>query len=167
MRVAQSYYTEAVMLLTGHAGRAVVLYRDGSAVRLFLLEKRVQKSYSKQAYPYSSLSAAMDPADIKAAAAEKARNKDKKQKRKKWKDATEDNCSAATGEEGAPHEKQKQKQRKNGGEGEKTKRLKPTVSIAVIGSIIDNAQSLELATMVCTPYLLWWTSDYDSCSSKA
>ena len=111
----------------------------------------------------------MNLADIKAAAAEKAWHKDKKQKRKKCKDATEDNCSAATGEEGAPHEKQKQKQkqRKNGGEGEKTKRLKPTVSITVIGSIIDNAQSLELATMVCTPYLLWWTSDYDSCSSKA
>lgn len=26
---------------------------------------------------------------------------------------------------------------------------KPTVSIAVAGSIIDNAQSLELATLVC------------------
>jgi len=69
------------------------------------LEKRVQKSYSKQSYPYSSLSTAMNPADIKAAAAEKAWHKDKKQKRKKCKDATEDNCSAATSEEGAPHEK--------------------------------------------------------------
>ena len=27
---------QAVILLTGHAGRAVVLYRDGSAVRFFL-----------------------------------------------------------------------------------------------------------------------------------
>ena len=26
---------QAVILLTGHAGRAVVLYRDGSAVRFF------------------------------------------------------------------------------------------------------------------------------------
>ena len=51
----------------------------------------------------------MNPANSEAAAAEKARHKDKKQKRKKCKDATEDNCSAATSEEGAPHEKQKQK----------------------------------------------------------
>lgn len=29
------------------------------------------------------------------------------------------------------------------------KEKKPTVSIAVAGSIIDNAQSLELATLVC------------------
>jgi hypothetical protein len=97
-----------------------------------------------RAYPYSSLSATMNPANSEA-----ARHKDKKQKRKKHKDAIEDDCGAATAEESAPHEKKKQKQRKDGGEGEeKTKRLKPTVSIAVAGSIIDNAQSLELATMV-------------------
>ncbi|PUZ70210.1 hypothetical protein GQ55_2G208200 [Panicum hallii var. hallii] len=86
----------------------------------------------------------MNPANSEAAP-----HKDKKQKRKKHKDAIEDDCGAATAEESAPHEKKKQKQRKDGGEGEeKTKRLKPTVSIAVAGSIIDNAQSLELATML-------------------
>ena len=89
----------------------------------------------------------MNPANSEAAAAEKARHKDKKQKRKKRKDAIEDDCGAATAEEGTPHEKKKQKQRKDGGEWEE----KPTVSIAVAGSIIDNAQSLELATMVRTP----------------
>ena len=108
----------------------------------------------------------MNPADIKAVAAEKAWHKDKKQKRKKRMDAIKDDCSAAAAEEGTPHKKKKQ--RKDGGEWvEKPKRLKPTVSIAVVGSIIGNAQSLELATMVCTPYLLWWTSDYDSCSTIA
>ncbi|KAG2623305.1 putative methyltransferase C9orf114 homolog [Panicum virgatum] len=86
----------------------------------------------------------MNPANSEAAAAEKARHKDKKQKRKKRKDAIEDNCGAAAAEEGTPHEKKKQKQRKDGGEWEE----KPTVSIAVAGSIIDNAQSLELATML-------------------
>ncbi|RWW64538.1 hypothetical protein BHE74_00028255 [Ensete ventricosum] len=30
-----------------------------------------------------------------------------------------------------------------------TKKKKPTISIAVAGAIIDNAQSLELATLVC------------------
>jgi len=108
-----------------------------------------RKVIPNRAYPYSTLSAAMNPANSEAAAAEKARRKDKKQKRKKRKDAIED--GAATAEEGTPHEK-KQKQRKDGGEWEeKPERLKPTVSIAVAGSIIDNAQSLELATMVRTP----------------
>ena len=92
----------------------------------------------------------MNPANSEAAAAEKARHKDKKQKRKKRMDAIKDDCSAAAAEEGTPHKKKKQ--RKDGGEWvEKPKRLKPTVSIAVAGSIIDNAQSLELATMVRTP----------------
>ena len=36
MRVAPSYYTDAVMLITGHADDAVVLYGDWLAVRLFL-----------------------------------------------------------------------------------------------------------------------------------
>jgi len=106
-----------------------------------------RKVIPNRAYPYSTLSAAMNPANSEAAAAEKARRKDKKQKRKKRKDAIED--GAATAEEGTPHEKKKQKQRKDGGEWEeKPERLKPTVSIAVAGSIIDNAQSLELATML-------------------
>jgi hypothetical protein len=99
----------------------------------------------------------MNPADSDVATAEKARRKDKKQKRKKHNITTEDDSGATTTEEGAPHKKKKKKQkqqRKDGGEvEEKTKMLKPTVSIAVAGSIIDNAQSLELATLVCaTPY---------------
>ncbi|CAN6204093.1 unnamed protein product [Urochloa humidicola] len=89
----------------------------------------------------------MNPADREVAIAEKSRRKDKKQKRKKHKDATEDDCCTATAEEGKPHVK-KHKERKDVGEGEKTKILKPTVSIAVAGSIIDNAQSLELATLL-------------------
>ena len=92
----------------------------------------------------------MNPANSEVAAAGKARHKDKKQKRKKRMDAIKDDCSAAAAEEGTPHKKKKQ--RKDGGEWEeKPERLKPTVSIAVAGSIIDNAQSLELATMVRTP----------------
>ncbi|TKW32506.1 hypothetical protein SEVIR_2G172500v4 [Setaria viridis] len=91
----------------------------------------------------------MKPADNEAAAVGKARHKDKKQKRKKQNDATDDHCGAAIAKEGAPHEKKKQKQMKDGGEvEEKMKMLKPTVSIAVAGSIIDNAQSLELATLL-------------------
>ncbi|CAN6173891.1 unnamed protein product [Urochloa humidicola] len=90
----------------------------------------------------------MNPADSEAATAEKARRKEKKQKRKKHKDATEDDYCATTVEEGLPQEKKKQKQRKDEGEGEKTKMMRPTVSIAVAGSIIDNAQSLELATLL-------------------
>ncbi|OEL36729.1 putative methyltransferase C9orf114 [Dichanthelium oligosanthes] len=90
----------------------------------------------------------MNPADSEAAAGEKARRKDKKQKRKKSKDAMKDDCGAMTAGEGAPHEKKQQKQRKVGGKGEEKKMLKPTVSIAVAGSIIDNAQSLELATLL-------------------
>ncbi|KAF8712099.1 hypothetical protein HU200_028939 [Digitaria exilis] len=91
----------------------------------------------------------MSPADSGAASAEKARRKDKKQKRKKHKDATEDDCGAMMDEEGTPHEKmKKQKQTIDGREGEKMKMLRPTVSIAVAGSIIDNAQSLELATLL-------------------
>jgi len=106
-----------------------------------------RKVIPNRVYPYSSLSAAMNPANSEAAAAEKARHKDKKQKRKKRMDAIKDDCSAAAAEEGTPHKKKKQ--RKDGGEWvEKPKRLKPTVSIAVAGSIIDNAQSLELATML-------------------
>ena len=57
-----------------------------------------RKVIPNRAYPYSSLSAAMNPANSEAAAAEKARHKDKKQKRKKRKDAIEDDCGAATAE---------------------------------------------------------------------
>ncbi|XP_062199433.1 uncharacterized protein LOC133901912 [Phragmites australis] len=83
----------------------------------------------------------MNPAEAEVAAARKAQRK--KEKSKKRKD------SAATAEEGAIHEK-KQKQRKEEDEGEEQAgpKRKPTVSIAVAGSIIDNAQSLELATLL-------------------
>ncbi|XP_066377908.1 uncharacterized protein [Miscanthus floridulus] len=92
----------------------------------------------------------MNSVHSEAAAAEKARRKkDKREKRKKRKDAKEDDCGAATAQEEAPKEK-KQKQRKDEDEreGELKKKPKPTVSIAVAGSIIDNAQSLELATLL-------------------
>lgn len=88
-----------------------------------------------------------------AAAAKEQRKNDKREKRKKHKDAKEDDCGASMAEEEAPKEKkQKQKQRKDKDEREEKKKLKPTVSIAVAGSIIDNAQSLELATLVRTPF---------------
>uniref|UniRef100_A0A804R1X8 Uncharacterized protein n=1 Tax=Zea mays TaxID=4577 RepID=A0A804R1X8_MAIZE len=84
-----------------------------------------------------------------AAAAKEQRKNDKREKRKKHKDAKEDDCGASMAEEEAPKEKkQKQKQRKDKDEREEKKKLKPTVSIAVAGSIIDNAQSLELATLL-------------------
>ncbi|AQL01175.1 hypothetical protein ZEAMMB73_Zm00001d044945 [Zea mays] len=90
-----------------------------------------------------------------AAAAKEQRKNDKREKRKKHKDAKEDDCGASMAEEEAPKEKkQKQKQRKDKDEREEKKKLKPTVSIAVAGSIIDNAQSLELATLVRTPFLV-------------
>jgi hypothetical protein len=91
----------------------------------------------------------MNPAD-----AEKVRRKkDKKQKRKKVKDDVGDACVAATTEEETGPRKQKKKQRKDEDAGEEKAdgpRGKPTVSIAVSVSIIDNAQSLELPTLVRT-----------------
>ena len=49
-------------------------------------------------------------------------------------------------EEATSKKKKKNKKQQQQKEGMKEK---PTVSIAVAGSIIDNAQSLELATRVC------------------
>ncbi|KAK3160938.1 hypothetical protein QOZ80_1BG0068690 [Eleusine coracana subsp. coracana] len=78
------------------------------------------------------------------------RKTDKKEKRKKGKDAAENACVAAAAEEEASPRKEKKKQRKDedAGEEKASPRRKPTVSIAVAGSIIDNAQSLELATLL-------------------
>ncbi|GJN40223.1 hypothetical protein PR202_gb29407 [Eleusine coracana subsp. coracana] len=78
------------------------------------------------------------------------RKKDKKEKRKKGKDAAENACVATAAEEEASPRKEKKKQRKDedAGEEKASPRRRPTVSIAVAGSIIDNAQSLELATLV-------------------
>jgi methyltransferase len=93
--------------------------------------------------------AAMNPAD-----AEKAqRKKHKKEKRKKVKDAVGDACAVATAEEETSPRNEKKKQRKEDDAGKEKAgpRRKPTVSVAVAGSIIDNAQSLELATLVRTP----------------
>ncbi|GJM94226.1 hypothetical protein PR202_ga10856 [Eleusine coracana subsp. coracana] len=88
----------------------------------------------------------MNPADSEKA----CRKKDKKEKRKKGKDAAENACVAAAAEEEASPRMEKKKQRKDEDAGEEKAgpRRKPTVSIAVAGSIIDNAQSLELATLV-------------------
>ncbi|TVU20733.1 hypothetical protein EJB05_30328 [Eragrostis curvula] len=88
----------------------------------------------------------MNPAD-----AEKVRRKkDKKEKRKKRKDAAEDDCASTAAGEETGHRREKKKQRKDEDAGEEKARpkQKPTVSIAVAGSIIDNAQSLELATLL-------------------
>jgi len=56
-------------------------------------------SFRFTVYPYSSLSAAMNPANSEAAAAGKARHKDKKQRRKKRMDPIKDDCGAATAED--------------------------------------------------------------------
>ncbi|KAL6626157.1 hypothetical protein ACP70R_029883 [Stipagrostis hirtigluma subsp. patula] len=91
----------------------------------------------------------MNPADGEAHAAEKALRK--KEKRKKRKDATEDDLPAPSAEgEAIREKKKKQKHRKDedGGEEKAAPKRKPTLSIAVAGSIIDNAQSLELATLL-------------------
>ncbi|KAM0872823.1 hypothetical protein ACQ4PT_022511 [Festuca glaucescens] len=83
----------------------------------------------------------MNPAGTEAAAGKKSRHKDKKEKKTKRKDTTEHHGGEP--EEEAVHKKKK----KHTSEKEDPKR-KPTVSIAVAGSIIDNAQSLELATLL-------------------
>ncbi|KAJ1288527.1 hypothetical protein BS78_02G095700 [Paspalum vaginatum] len=91
----------------------------------------------------------MNPVDTETVAAEKAQRKNKREKRKKRKDAMEDECGAVTAEKETPHEKKKKKKHSNDKyEGKEEKKLKPTISIAVAGSIIDNAQSLELATLL-------------------
>ncbi|KAL6884523.1 hypothetical protein ACP4OV_010459 [Aristida adscensionis] len=93
----------------------------------------------------------MNPADGGEHDAKKALGK--KEKRKKRKDAAEGDCAAAAAEGEAVQvekKKKKHKQSRDEGEGEEKggPRRKPTVSIAVAGSIIDNAQSLELATLL-------------------
>uniref|UniRef100_A0A0D9W2Y4 Uncharacterized protein n=1 Tax=Leersia perrieri TaxID=77586 RepID=A0A0D9W2Y4_9ORYZ len=84
-----------------------------------------------------------------AAASKKARNK--KEKGKKRKDdaiATQQHdCRAGDSDEEIVHEKKRKKhQKKKDVEDVTGPNRKTTVSIAVAGSIIDNAQSLELAT---------------------
>ena len=56
-------------------------------------------SFRFRVYPYSSLFAAKNPANSEAAAAGKARHKDKKQRTKKRMDAIKDDCGAATAED--------------------------------------------------------------------
>ncbi|WVZ63562.1 hypothetical protein U9M48_013185 [Paspalum notatum var. saurae] len=93
----------------------------------------------------------MNTVDTETSAAEKAQPKNKREKSNKRKDAMEDECGAVTAEEEAPEKKKKEKKKKQSkdkDEGKEKKKLKPTVSIAVAGSIIDNAQSLELATLL-------------------
>jgi hypothetical protein len=98
---------------------------------------------------HAAAAAAMNPVH----AEKPQRKKDKKEKRKKVKDAVGDACAAATTEEETSPRNEKKKQRKeeDAGKDKAVPRRKPTVSIAVAGSIIDNAQSLELATLVRTP----------------
>ncbi|KQK04438.1 putative methyltransferase C9orf114 [Brachypodium distachyon] len=91
----------------------------------------------------------MNPACAEAADARKSHHKkDKKEKKKKRKDATDHHGGEnAMAEEETVHKKKKRN--KDTEEGKKTdQNRKPTVSIAVAGSIIDNAQSLELATLL-------------------
>lgn len=91
----------------------------------------------------------MNPACAEAATAKKSRHKDKKEKKNKRKDTAEHlGGEPATAEEEAVHKKKKKKHAK---EEKADPKRKPTVSIAVAGSVIDNAQSLELATLVSTP----------------
>jgi hypothetical protein len=93
----------------------------------------------------------MNPACAETAAGKKSRHKDKKEKKTKRKDTTEHHGGEA--EEEAVIEKKKKKKNHTSEKGEPKR--KPTVSIAIAGSIIDNAQSLELATLVSThPHLL-------------
>jgi hypothetical protein len=89
--------------------------------------------------------AAMNPAGDEAAAGKKSRHKDKKEKKTKRKDTTEHHGGEP--EDEAVHKKKKKKHTSEKGDPKR----KPTVSIAIAGSIIDNAQSLELATLVSTP----------------
>ncbi|XBH96072.1 hypothetical protein VPH35_086536 [Triticum aestivum] len=89
----------------------------------------------------------MNPACAEAAAAKKSRHKDKKEKKNKRKDTAEHlGGEPATADEEAVHKKKKKKHAKE--EEEADSKGKPTVSIAVAGSVIDNAQSLELATLL-------------------
>ncbi|KAL5222480.1 hypothetical protein ABZP36_027193 [Zizania latifolia] len=80
----------------------------------------------------------MNPAEF-----ERARfNMDKKEKRKKRKGAQQHDCGPGETDEKIVNEKQMS------GEDTAGPKRKMTVSIAVAGSIIDNAQSLELATLL-------------------
>ncbi|KAF7068806.1 hypothetical protein CFC21_074531 [Triticum aestivum] len=90
----------------------------------------------------------MNPACAEAAAAKKSRHKDKKQKKSKRKETAEHlGGEPATAEEEAVHKKKKKKKHAKE-EGKADPKRRPTVSIAVAGSVIDNAQSLELATLL-------------------
>ncbi|CAM0911208.1 unnamed protein product [Alopecurus aequalis] len=84
----------------------------------------------------------MNPACVEAAAGKKSRHKEKKEKKLKRTDTTEHHGGEA--EEEAVHKKKKKKHTTEKADPKR----KPTVSIAVAGSIIDNAQSLELATLL-------------------
>jgi hypothetical protein len=90
----------------------------------------------------------MNSGDAEAAAAsKKARCKKEKKKKRK------DDCGAAeasAADEEIVHDKKRKKQlqQKKNGDDVAVPNRKTTVSIAVAGSIIDNAQSLELATLV-------------------
>ncbi|KAF0921081.1 hypothetical protein E2562_038465 [Oryza meyeriana var. granulata] len=90
----------------------------------------------------------MNPGDAEAAASEKARCK--KEKKRKRNDATQQHdCGASeapVADEKIVYEKKKKKKQKKNGEDVANRKM--TVSIAVAGSIIDNAQSLELATLL-------------------
>lgn len=100
--------------------------------------------------PTAAAAAAMNPACAEAAAAKKSRHKDKKEKKSKRKETAEHlGGEPATAEEEAVHKKKKKKHAKE--EGKADPKRRPTVSIAVAGSVIDNAQSLELATLVSNP----------------
>ena len=75
---------------------------------------------------------------------EKSSKKAKKEKKREKRKSLEQ----SDGEVDTPKDEKKKKK--------KTKRKekgKPTVSIAVAGSIVDNAQSLELATLVSELYI--------------
>uniref|UniRef100_A0A0D9ZHT0 Uncharacterized protein n=1 Tax=Oryza glumipatula TaxID=40148 RepID=A0A0D9ZHT0_9ORYZ len=90
----------------------------------------------------------MNSGDAEAAAAsKKARCKKEKKKKRK------DDCGAAeasAADEEIVHDKKRKKQlqQKKNGDDVAVPNRKTTVSIAVAGSIIDNAQSLELATLL-------------------
>uniref|UniRef100_A0A453MAM7 Uncharacterized protein n=1 Tax=Aegilops tauschii subsp. strangulata TaxID=200361 RepID=A0A453MAM7_AEGTS len=89
----------------------------------------------------------MNPACAEAAAAKKSRHKDKKEKKSKRKETAEHlGGEPATAEEEAVHKKKKKKHAEE--EEKADPKRRPTVSIAVAGSVIDNAQSLELATLL-------------------
>jgi hypothetical protein len=108
---------------------------------ILLLEVRPPRSQSVRQFDLNSASSNKKGERSASASMEEEEARQREKTSKKARKAKRKNFEQSDGAVDTSNEKKKMKTKRK-------EKEKPTVSIAVAGSIIDNAQSLELATLV-------------------